>query len=200
MSVRKAVEAAKRAGCWDASLRFGPEAVMLTKSKRAFTLVEILTVVVILAITSAIIIPQISSRDDLKAASAARVLMADLIWAQNRAISSQQKQYVIFGTNTYTLWYKDSALVMHESTNPITQSTYTTTFKVPGTPLADVEITGTPTFEGKTGLCFDEMGTPYGYDGTAETSMTSTGTIQVKCGENVLTISIEGYTGEATVQ
>jgi len=76
---------------------------MLTQPKRAFTLVEILMVVVILAITSAIIIPQISSRDDLKVASAARVVMADLIWAQNRAISTQQKQYVFFGTNTYTL-------------------------------------------------------------------------------------------------
>ena len=42
---------------------------MLTQHKGAFTLVEILTVVVILGIASAIIVPQISTRDDLKAAA-----------------------------------------------------------------------------------------------------------------------------------
>src|SRR5215475_9916349 len=56
--------------------------------RRGFTLVEILAVVVILGIASAIIIPQIGSRDDMKAAAAARVLIADLIYAQNLAISS----------------------------------------------------------------------------------------------------------------
>ena len=47
------------------------------------------------------------TRDDLKAAAAARMLMADLIYAQNRAISTQTRHYVKFDTGsspqTYSL-------------------------------------------------------------------------------------------------
>ena len=53
---------------------------------------------------------------------------------------------------------------------------------------------------GATGLEFDEMGTPYGWDGTTETAMTSAGTVKIACGTQLLTISIEPYTGEASVQ
>src|SRR5437764_15385484 len=171
------------------------------QSRRGFTLVEVLMVVLILAISSAIIIPQLGTRTDLTAASAARLVMADLIWAQNRAISTQQKQYVIFSGQSYTLWYKNSSGTLVQSTNPVSRNTYTTSFGVANTPLVDVTISGTPTFAGKTGLCFDEMGTPYGYDGTNEFPMTAAGTIQITCGvAPTLTISIEGYTGETSVQ
>jgi prepilin-type N-terminal cleavage/methylation domain-containing protein len=176
---------------------------MLGQTKRAFTLIEVLTVVTILAIASAIIIPQMGSRDDLKAAAGARVIMADLIWAQNRAISTQQRQYVVFNGQSYTLKYWDSTTSSRlDSSNPITHNTYTTSFGTANTPLADVSISGTPTFDGKAGLCFDETGTPYGFDGTNEpaTAMVSTGSIQVSCGAITLTISIEGYTGEASVK
>jgi len=172
---------------------------MFRKRTQAFTLVEILMVVLILAISSAIIIPQIGTRDDLKAAAGARVMMADMIWAQNRAISTQQKQYLIFSGQSYTIWYKNSSGTLTLNTNPVTQSTYTTSFGVANTPLADVSI-GTGNFAGQTSLCFDEMGTPYGYDGTTETAMTGSGSIQVNCGAQHLTITIEGYTGEASVQ
>ena len=66
--------------------------------RRGFTLVEILAVLVILGVASAMIIPQIGSRDDLKTASMARVVMADLLYAQNRAVSLQQVHYVRFDT------------------------------------------------------------------------------------------------------
>jgi prepilin-type N-terminal cleavage/methylation domain-containing protein len=172
---------------------------MFRQSRRAFTLVEILMVVTILAIASAIIVPQLSSRDDLKAAAGARVVMADMIWAQNRAISTQQKQYMVFNGQSYTLWYKNSSGTLTQSTNPVTQQTYTQTFGVSGTPLENVTL-GTGSFNSQASLCFDEMGTPYGYDGTNETAMTAAGTLQVTCGSDSLTITVEGYTGETSVQ
>jgi prepilin-type N-terminal cleavage/methylation domain-containing protein len=173
---------------------------MLTQSRRAFTLVEILMVVLILAITSAIIVPQIGSRNDLKAAAAARVVMADLIWAQNRAISTQQKQYVVFSGQNYTIYYRDTDGTLKTCTNPVSLQTYTTSFGVKGTPLSDVKISETPVFGTCSSVCFDEMGTPYGYDGTNELSLTSQGTIKLGCDTQALTITIEPYTGEASVQ
>jgi len=173
---------------------------MLRQSRRAFTLVEILMVVTILAIASAIIIPQLGTRNDLKAAAGARVVMADLIWAQNRAISTQQKQYVVFSGQSYTLWYRNSSGTLVKSTHPVNKGEYTTRFNVAKSPLDTVTISGTPTFAGKGSVGFDEMGTPFGWDGTTEYSMTSAGTIQVASGTFTLTISVEAFTGEASVQ
>src|SRR5690554_2963790 len=67
-----------------------------TRLRSAFTLVEILVVLVILGIASAIVIPQISSRDDLRAAAAARIIVADLVYAQNRAIATNVNQCIRF--------------------------------------------------------------------------------------------------------
>src|SRR5688572_24441187 len=72
--------------------------------RRAFTLVEILAVVVILGIASAIIIPQIGTRDDMRAAAAARIVVSDLIYAQNLAISSGTAAYVRFDKANKKYW------------------------------------------------------------------------------------------------
>src|SRR5687767_3290316 len=73
--------------------------------RRGFTLVEILMVVLIIGIASAIIIPQMGTRDDMRATAAARTLISDLVYAQSLAISSGSYVYVKFDTanNRYTL-------------------------------------------------------------------------------------------------
>src|SRR5687768_3580673 len=88
-----------------AVLRSGRGAATRSCSRRGFTLVEILAVIVILGIASAIIIPQIGTRDDMRARAAARNLVADLIYAQNLAISSGKVVYVRFdvANNKYSL-------------------------------------------------------------------------------------------------
>src|SRR5205823_6404761 len=80
--------------------------------RRGFTLVEILVVVIILGIAGAIIVPSIGSRDDLKAAAAARVIMADLIYTQNLAIINQGNRFVAFDTAAQTYSVTDSAGVV----------------------------------------------------------------------------------------
>ena len=93
---------------------------------RGFTLVEILAVVVILGIASAIIIPQMGTRDDMRAAAAARTLVADLIYAQNQAITSGRMVYVKFdvANNKYTLLSTAKTGGDVALNNPITQTFY----------------------------------------------------------------------------
>ncbi|HVT88411.1 MAG TPA: type II secretion system protein [Tepidisphaeraceae bacterium] len=173
--------------------------------RRAFTLVEILTVVVILGIASAVIIPQIGSRSDLVCSAGARVVMADLIYAQNRAIAMQRKHFVQFSGQTYTLRSRDSdTSAMTDLTHPITKGTYSTTFNSSGSGLSNVTLTSA-SFGGKAYMGFDELGQPFSFDSTTGpngtiTALTNNGTIVITSGTASLTISVEPFTGEITVQ
>lgn len=169
---------------------------------RGFTLVEILCVVVILGIASAMIIPQLGTRDDLVVSSAARVLMSDLIYAQNRAIATQQRQFVQFTGQQYTVMARttDSDPLV-AITHPITKENYAYTFGAPASGLANVTLTSA-NFGGPTIMGFDELGSPFAYDAGPNTitPLATPGTIVLTAGAISLTVSIEPYTGELTVQ
>jgi type II secretory pathway pseudopilin PulG len=159
--------------------------------------VEILAVVVILGIASAIIIPQIGSRDDLRASAAARAVMADLIYAQNRSIAMQKRHYVRFVGQQYTV---SDTTALTAITHPVSKNPYTVTFDAAGTGYDNVTLGGWG-FGGPSTICFDEMGSPYSYDGiNPPTALTSSGTISVTAGNVTLTMTIEPFTGEVTVQ
>lgn len=172
-------------------------------AKRAFTLVEILVVVMILGVAAAVIVPQMGSRDDLKATAAARMVMADLIYAQNRAISTQTRHFVSFNTSTAPYSYRlvTAMTPLTDISHPVTKApNYLVTFGAGGTAgLEDVTL-GTVSIEGFTTVMFDELGVPYYYDpvaGTTTQISTSGGsTIQVKSGTFTVTVSVEPYTGE----
>lgn len=172
-----------------------------TGRQRAFTLIEILMVVVIMGIAAACVVPQLSSRDDLKASAAARVVMADLIYAQNNAIATQQYQYVAFDIahKKYSILKQWSPQVF--VTNPITKNDYVTTFSTAATnAMQDMSLVSA-NFDSQAGLAFDSLGAPYSVssDGTA-TALISQGSIVVQAGSDTLTITVEPYTGEINVQ
>ena len=169
---------------------------MLARYNKAFTLIEILCVVVIIGIASAVILPQLSSRDDLRASSAARTLMADLLYAQNRAIASQKYFYVSFdaASNSYQ--------VMDSPTSVITHPVQLTPYVIPfGTgALTKVKLVN-PSFDTQTVLAFDSLGIPYSYNPAAGTTTAlASGSVVVNCGTFNLTVSVKPYSGEVTVQ
>jgi type II secretion system protein H len=170
-----------------------------TSRSRGFTLVEILVVVVILGIASAIIIPSLGSRDDLTCAAAARVLMADLIYAQNRAIATQQRQFVNVSGNTYSLMEMDSSSTLQNLNHPVNLTPYTQTFGVARTAFDKVAIDSFD-FGGPSVVGFDELGSPFSYDTSTgtQTPLASAGNIVLSCGAAKLTIAIEPFTGETT--
>ena len=87
---------------------------------RGFTLVEMLCVILILAIAAVIVIPQLGSRGDLKAGAAARTIMADFVYAQDRAIAHQAPVYVTFDTTAKTYAVQEGS-PLATITNPATQ-------------------------------------------------------------------------------
>lgn len=171
----------------------------MRRTQRGFTLVEILMVVVILGIVAAIIVPQIGQRNDIKLASAARVMIADLSYAQSRAISSQHKHYVLLESTQYTLKSRSTSTDPLENiTHPTNPGSYITSFNTG--PLTGVTVLETD-IGGFDALAFDELGSPLAYDAETDTSSTlsSPGTIRIQSGTLIMTISIEPYTGEMSV-
>lgn len=180
-------------------------------SRGGFTLAEILAVVVILGIASAIIIPQIGSRDDMRTAAAARTVVADLIYAQNLAISSGTNVYVRFdvANNRYSVLtapLSSKPKFGDPVTHPITQSDYVQQFGPSGQGWAAVSIQSAAmngidvNYRPEFTVGFDEIGSPYVwcYDLNSKNELND-GTIVIKAGTMTKTVTVSPATGEILV-
>lgn len=166
--------------------------------RRGFTLIEILMVVAILGITSAVVLPQFSSHGSMDVASAAREVAADLLYAQNLAITTGNYTYVVFDTtnNKYDLMSSVSPKVI--ITQPVQHTPYEMVF---GTGALKSVSPGTISFDGQTTLAFDALGVPYSYNSSTQTlTALAAGSIILQSGDYTLTVSIQPYSGEVKVQ
>jgi prepilin-type N-terminal cleavage/methylation domain-containing protein len=176
---------------------------MSARRDRAFTLIEILMVVVIIGIAAAVVVPQISQRDDLRASAASRVIMSDLLYAQNLAIMSQQPTYLVFDISGNSYMLVKSGAMTTALTNPVTQAPYTTTFGNGGNTglesitLVSANFTGTTTPYATIG--FNELGNPLVHTTAGADQTMASGAIVLQSGTYKLQISVEPFTGQLTV-
>ena len=126
-----------------------------------FTLVEILMVVAILGIAAAMIIPRLTGTGDIQAVSAARLMLADIQYAQNQAIVTQRDITVSVDAahNGYSLRDPNGLL-----THPVTKRPYAVSFAAMQG-LDKVRLLPPSLREG-TQVTFDAMGAPKAGGGT----------------------------------
>jgi prepilin-type N-terminal cleavage/methylation domain-containing protein len=171
------------------------------RCRRAFTLIEVLAVVVILGIASVAILPQIATRDDQRAASAARVLMSDLLYAQNRAVAQQRVHFVQFDAAAQTYKVLDALTPASVIKHPVDGSTYVVKFGPASTAgLAQMQLASAG-FDGQPVLAFDVMGIPQSVNpATGTMTPLTAGSVVVRSGVFSLTVTVSPYSGELTVQ
>ena len=90
----------------------------LNKKQKGFTLAEVLVVLVILGIASAIVIPMIGDTSNLRASSAARQIASTLLFTQTSAITDQQQYQVVFDSvnNCYEVQDQDGDVISETMT------------------------------------------------------------------------------------
>ena len=164
--------------------------------KTAFTLAEVLVVVVILGIAGAVIIPMISDSTGLQASSAARQIVSALLFAQTASIAHQEQYQVVFDAAAESYEIQDSSGAVIDS--PVSPGTdYRISF--PDIPQMKSVMIDVVDFDGTDRVWFDRLGAPYSGAIDAKTPLGS-GKVTVRAGSSSYTVSVEPVSGRIKVE
>jgi prepilin-type N-terminal cleavage/methylation domain-containing protein len=127
---------------------------------KAFTIVEILIVVALLAIVGMMAVPMMSSAASIQIGSAANMIAADLEYAKSMAISRGQYYSVVFApdSDSYQI-FKDQGGTLEPISHPVKKGfPYTVNFQNDSR-LNKVKILSAD-FGGSETVTFDYLGSP----------------------------------------
>jgi len=160
--------------------------------QRAYTLIELLIVITMMGIASAMVIPSMGSTDVLRVQAAVRSIVADINIAQSDALAHQQPRALIFDpiTNSY-VYIEVPGSTIEPSGNTIKLVTLSDRRRFHTSKIDSV------TFDGGNTLIFDELGGPVADAGGNTPS--AGGTIVVSGSGSVFNINVEAYTGRVSV-
>ncbi len=130
-------------------------------SRRAFTLIEVLITVTIVGLAAAMVVPQMLKSGTLTVQAAARMVIADLLYAQNEAIARQTPRRIVFDASANSYRMTDAHGTTLASTYRGTgssSSNYVVDFsrdgRFAGVRLENVNLGGDVFIE------YDDLGTP----------------------------------------
>ncbi len=172
--------------------------------RSAFTLIEVLVVVTIVGILGALVVPSMLSAGTLGLQGAARLVSADIQYAQNEAVASGAERGIEFDpvTNRYRMFDENNVTIdlawMRTGGHadqldaggdvliPGWTVDFTTDNRFEGVDLVAANFNGT--FQ----VRFDEMGAPVG--GTAN------GSVMLRNAEHRIVIEVDGFTGRVSIR
>jgi len=162
-----------------------------SRGRSGYTLVEVLIIVAILGIAAAIVVPQMLAAGTLGVQAAARIIIADILFAQNDAIAKQRTRKVVFNpTNeSYSLTDENDAVLTAnwksgDANNYIVDFINDSRFQ--GVVIVSADFGGGAT---KETLEFDDLGGPL-----------NGGTVEIEFQGERYRITVASFTGRVTVE
>ena len=165
------------------------------KKSNAFTLAEVLVVLVIIGIACLVIVPQISNTDHMQVLSAGREVVSTFLYAQTLSITGQNVHQVVFDqvSNQYEVQNSSGTVVP----DPLSSSQpYRVNFST-GQRYRSVTIESA-SFDGSQTIWFDRMGAPYVGTTTSGTPLI-TGAVILRAGDRRVQVNIEPVSGRISV-
>lgn len=166
----------------------------------AYTLIELLIVVVIMGIAAAIVVPALGGADPIRVQTSVRAIASDIMFAQSDAVAYQERRAVVFDLedNSYSV-----VRVTGNTIDPVADAL----FRVGAdsqryiVELDDLSDDGAAImevdFDGTAVLIFDELGGPVLTTTSDEPS--NGGFIDVGSADAAFRITVAPYTGRITV-
>lgn len=168
---------------------------LTTRTRLGYTLIEVLITVTIMGLAAAIVVPNMMQGGSLGVQAGARMIIADLLFAQNEAMAQQSTRRVVFDTanNRYRIEKYDNSLSAWVlEFNPSkgmgdNQQNYEVDF-TEDSRFRGIEILSAD-FNGGSTLTFDDLGNP-----------SSGGTIRLGFEDHRYEIKVAPFTGRVTVE
>ena len=160
---------------------------------RAFTLVEIIVVIVVISIAAMLAVPMFSSATDMQTRSVANMLTADLEYAKSLAVSTQNNYSVVFDiANDIYQIQQGGSVISH----PHKSGGYVVNLKNDSR-ISAVSIV-TADFDSQVAITFDYLGSPY--SGFTTAAPLNSGQVNLQAGDFSMTVTVEPVTGYITIQ
>jgi len=162
--------------------------------RRAFTLIEIIIVVVILGIAMTMAVPMFSSAGSVQVDSAANIIASDLEYARSMAITRQQSYAVLFNaaTESYEVLDHNGVVIKH----PVKGSGFDYVVNFPNERGLGQVVIESVNIDSGSKIAFDYIGAPFNEGGTEM----GAGAIAISAGGITRTITIEPVTGYIKIE
>lgn len=183
------------------------QALQPVQAARAFTLVEMLAVALVIGLLAAVVIPLASNTEGLELDRAAYRIMADIRYVQSQALHKRAPQALVFDPENGFYYRPSDTDTAVPATERISRKPYLIVLRdkdgqkdedVWAQPHAEefstVDLVEAD-FGGETVLYFDELGLPASSDGTA----LSAASVGLSAGRTSRTVVLDIATGRVSI-